>query len=263
MHTKMTITKQVDGETPKSIQESVDTTNQNIDKNIKENIQNHQEQKSIKKKRLIRVFIKSISLIFSLWLMFYIIIPIYKSYSNKAQRPSSDIDATMINIYGKTDKRLKLKFVSTYRPVSTASNPECKSYLDINTATKRVPLRAESRTIENQDEYNITIPVYNKDIRIKCEYEFVGISVRVERMYERGGLYAIVPILSDSPIFIGEGTKTGQSSSGDSFHAKMRKKYFRMPNGKRVSCFTEFYERRKGDSFTCDLNFREEIEGVN
>lgn len=195
--------------------------------------------------------------------LIYISFYIYQNPSKKKNKSKDDINATMINIYGKTDKRLKLSFISTYRPKSNASNPACKSYLDINTATKRVPLRAESRTIENQDEYNITIPVYNKDMRSKCEYEFVGISVRVERMYEKEGKYASVPILSDSPIFIGHGTKTGQSSSGDSFHAEMRQKYFRMPNGKRVSCFTEFYERRKGDSFTCDLNFREEIEGVN
>lgn len=254
----------VDGENPNSIKSEVDSANHKIDEGLEAYKQEHQKQKRIKTKRFMKIFLKSISLLFILWLLIYIIIPIYKSYQKQEEKPSSDINATLINIYGKTDKRLKLKFISTYRPKSTASNPECKSYLDINTATKRVPLRAESRTIENQDEYNITIPVYNKDMRTKCEYEFVGISVRVERMYERGGLYASVPILSDKPYFIGQGTKYGFSSA---YTPKHIKKYFRMPNGKKVSCFTGYYE--KGDmfnenktTFTCDLNFRGEIKGV-
>ena len=50
--------------------------------------------------------------------LIYISFYIYQNPSKKKNKSKDDINATMINIYGKTDKRLKLSFISTYRPTN-------------------------------------------------------------------------------------------------------------------------------------------------
>ena len=88
-------------------------------------------------------------------------------------------------------------------------------------------------------------------MRSKCEYEFVGISVRVERLYERCGLYAIIPILSDTPIYVGQGYHGGYTMS----HTyRPTKKYFKMPNDVNVECLTIEYAKHTNENFICRLS---------
>ena len=161
---------------------------------------------------------------------------------------------TLINIHGKTDRRLHLYFFMMYRPKYFPDgkvNSECRTVLNPLTATKRGEVKYGGTSIENQDEYNITIPVLNKTMIDKCQYTPIGISVRITRRHEKNGLYSEVPIYTDTPIYTSE-----KSAGGGSFKTDYRvkilkktgkvaepKKYFKIRSGAKVRCFTKHYEK--------------------
>jgi len=200
-------------------------------------------------------YFKNGVLFFGLWIfVLFILFP-----KDSKKESAMDINATMINIYGKSDKRLKLYFVSTYRPRGNHLPSECLSKtLNWNTATKKPILKFGVVSVKGKDEYNITIPVYNIDLKSKCSYEFAGISVKIWRRYD-DDLYADIPILTDVPIFTSQGDRSGCSSSPENRTKIIKtKKYFRIPDGEKVSCFTEeFEEKDLTTNFICRLSHRE------
>ena len=199
-------------------------------------------------------------LFFGLWIfVLFILFP-----KDSKKESAMDINATMINIYGKSDKRLKLYFVSTYRPRGNHLPPECLSKtLNWNTATKRPILKFGAVSVEGKDDYNVTIPVHNIDLRSKCAYEFAGISVKIWRRYD-DDLYADIPILTDVPMFTSQGHISGCSGSSENRTNIIKtKKYFRIPNGEKVSCFTEEFEKSNNTHFICRLSQREIKSGVD
>lgn len=188
---------------------------------------------------------------------------------------------TLINIHGKTDKRLRLDFYVSYRPKYFPKgkvSSECKeASLHPSTATKRRKvLHRSGATIKNQDEYNVTFPIFNKLVYDKCQSTPVGISVRITRLHEKDGLYARVPIYTDTPL-----QTTGKSmASGNlkvAYRAEMLKKtgdvseppkYFRVKDGARVACYTTRYgphhvyktRTKESLSFRCKLPYKGNAE---
>jgi len=163
---------------------------------------------------------------------------------------------TLINIHGKTDRRLHLYFFMMYRPKYFPDgkvNSECRTVLNPLTATKRGEVKYGGTSIENQDEYNITIPVLNKTMIDKCQYTPIGISVRITRRHEKNGLYSEVPIYTDTPIGAVAGSPrsiVGSRSFKGSYRAEALrktgkvaepKKYFKIRSGAKVRCFTIRY----------------------
>lgn len=203
-------------------------------------------------------------------LAFIFIVYLSCSQTPQVKKSEKDLNATMINIHGTSDNRLQLFFMSIYRPVYPSSKQglpeECLNQsANWTTGTKKPKLKFEGITVEGKDDYNITIPVFNKDLRSKCTYEFAGISVRISRIYD-DVLYAQIPILTDVPMLITSGHRTGMTSyPWDNTLIKKPKDYFRIPNETKVACFTTFYEYDAHSRFTCRLNHREihsEVERV-
>jgi len=192
---------------------------------------------------------------------------------------------TLINIHGKTDKRLRLDFYVSYRPKYFPKgkvSSECKeASLHPSTATKRRKvLHRSGATIKNQDEYNVTFPIFNKLVYDKCQSTPVGISVRITRLHEKDGLYARVPIYTDTPSLIESGTR-GSMSGGGNMKGDYRvealektgdvsepPKYFRVKDGARVACYTtrygphHVYKTRTKESlnFRCKLPYKGNAE---
>jgi len=188
---------------------------------------------------------------------------------------------TLITVYGKTDKRLKLQFYVNYRSKYNPNgkiSPECQeASLHPITATQRGKLFHQSgAVITNQEEYNITFPIFNKLIQDKCKSTPIGLSVRITRLHEKHGLYSEVPIYTDTPSSIGSGTKGSMSGGGDMKAAyreeSFRKtgkvseppKYFRIRDGARVACYTKHYEKDinmdESVDFRCDLPYKGNAE---
>jgi hypothetical protein len=181
---------------------------------------------------------------------------------------------TLINIHGKTDKRLHLYFFMMYRPKYFPDgkvNSECRTVLNPLTATKRGKLKYGGVVVENQDEYNITIPVQNKTLENRCQYTPIGISVRITRLHEKHGLYSEVPIYTDTPIYISAAT-AGSDSGGWDGKVHYRgialrktgkvaepKNYFKIRDGATVKCFTKHYEEdgrlKETVKFKCKLPY--------
>jgi len=180
---------------------------------------------------------------------------------------------TLINIHGKTDKRLRLDFYVSYRPKYFPKgkvSSECKeASLHPSTATKRRKvLHRSGATIKNQDEYNVTFPIFNKLVYDKCQSTPVGISVQITRLNEKDGLYARVPIYTDTPLQ----TTEKSMASGNlkvAYRAEMLKKtgdvseppkYFRVKDGARVECYTKHYEKdvksKEHIRFRCELPYK-------
>ena len=165
---------------------------------------------------------------------------------------------TLINIHGKTDKRLKLQFYVSYRPKYFPKGKvtdECtEALLHPLTATKRRNvIHSAGAVVEKQNDYNITFPIFNKILHDKCTSTPVGISVRITRLHEKHGLYSIVPIFTDTPSSIGSGTRRSMSGGGDmkvAYRVEALEKtgdvaeppkYFRVRDGAVVRCFTRRY----------------------
>jgi len=184
---------------------------------------------------------------------------------------------TLINIHGKTDKRLKLQFYVSYRPKYFPDgkvNSECRTALHPLTATKRGKvLHSGGAVVQNQDEYNITFPIFNKVLHDKCTSTPVGISVRITRLHEKHGLYADVPIYTDTPIGAKQGSHGGSTVGSHGFKVAYRvealqktgkvaepKKYFKVRSGAKVRCLTEHYEKdtrqKEHVSFRCELPYK-------
>ena len=192
---------------------------------------------------------------------------------------------TLINIHGKTDKRLRLDFYVSYRPKYFPKgkvSSECKeASLHPSTATKRRNvLHRSGATIKNQDEYNVTFPIFNKLVYDKCQSTPVGISVRITRLHEKDGLYARIPIYTDTPSLIGSGTRGSMSGGGDmkgdyrvealekTGDVSEPPKYFRVKDGATVRCFTtrhgahHVYKTRTKErlSYRCELPYKGNAE---
>jgi len=190
---------------------------------------------------------------------------------------------TLINVYGKTDKRLKLKFYVSYRskyfPDGKVTDECTEVLLHPVTATKRGKLlHTNGATVKNQDEYNLTFPIFNKILHDKCTSTPIGISVRITRANEKHGLYSVVPILTDTPIGAIEGFSGGSSVGNRAFKTSYRAealekygkvkeppKYFRVKDGAKVGCYTvrygahKFYTKptKERMSFRCALPYKE------
>jgi len=188
---------------------------------------------------------------------------------------------TLINIHGKTDKRLKLQFYVSYRPKYFPKGKvtdECtEALLHPLTATKRRNvIHSAGAVVEKQDDYNITFPIFNKILHDKCTSTPVGISVRITRLHEKHGLYSIVPIFTDTPTGAIEGSPgviVGNRSFKGSYRAEaLRKtgdvaeppKYFRVRDGAVVRCFTKHYEEdgtsKEQVGFKCELPYKGNAE---
>jgi len=188
---------------------------------------------------------------------------------------------TLITVYGKTDKRLKLQFYVNYRSKYNPNgkiSPECQeASLHPITATQRGKLFHQSgAVITNQDEYNITFPIFNKLIQDKCKSTPIGLSVRITRLHEKHGLYSEVPIYTDTPIGAVEGSRgavVGDRSFKVAYRAEaLRKtgkvseppKYFRIRDGARVACYTKHYEKdgssKEHTTFRCELPYKGNAE---
>jgi len=189
---------------------------------------------------------------------------------------------TLINIHGKTDKRLKLQFYVSYRPKyfkdGKVSDTCTQALLHPLTATKRGEvLHSGGAVIENQDEYNITFPIFNKILLDKCTSTPVGISVHITRLHEKHGLYADVPIYTDMPIGAKAGSHGGSTTGSHGFKVAYRvealqktgdvaepPKYFRVRDRAVVRCLTKHYEKdgssKEHVSFRCELPYKGNAE---
>jgi len=191
------------------------------------------------------------------------------------QVPFDKNTTTLINIYGKTDKRLHLDFYVTYRPKYNPDgkvSKECKQALHPATATQQGKLSYAGISIEKQDEYNITLPIYNKTLYQQCQSTPVGISVRITRLHEKHKQYSVVPIYTDTPLQTTE-KSTGSGNLKVAYRAQMLKergkvseppKYFRIRDGARVECYTKRYgahhvyrsKTKERLTFRCDLPYK-------
>ena len=187
---------------------------------------------------------------------------------------------TLINIHGKTDKRLHLYFYTMYRPKYFPDgkvSAECQEILSHPiTATKRGRLSYGGITIENQDEYNITLPIFNKTKRRNCTSTPVGISVRITRLHEKHKQYAVVPIYTDTPLQTTEESSGSGNLKVDYRAESLRKtgdiaeppKYFHIKDGAKVECFTKrhganhIYRTKTKEHliFRCDLPYKGNAE---
>ncbi len=182
---------------------------------------------------------------------------------------------TLIHIHGKTDKRLQLYFNVMYRGRyfrdGVVSN-ECKDVLSKYHGQKKPTIKSAGVIVKNTDEYNITIPIYNKSLRMRCTYDPIGISLQIRRAHEKHGLYADIPILTDTPSYISSadrGSMGGGWNARGMYRGEQREKighveeppkYFRIINGATVKCYTA---RFKKDRITkehvrlhCDLPYK-------
>jgi len=188
---------------------------------------------------------------------------------------------TLITVYGKTDKRLRLDFYVNYRSKYNPNgkiSPECQeASLHPITATQRGKLFHQSgAVITNQEEYNITFPIFNKLIQDRCKSTPIGLSVRITRLHEKHGLYSEVPIYTDTPLHTTE-KSTGSGNLKVAYRAEaLRKtghvseppKYFRIRDGARVACYTIRYgahhvyrgETKERLTFRCDLPYKGNAE---
>jgi len=182
---------------------------------------------------------------------------------------------TLVHIHGKTDKRLQLYFSVMYRGRyfrdGVVSN-ECKEVLSKYHGQKKPTIKSAGVIVKNTDEYNITIPIYNKGLRMRCTYDPIGISLQIRRAHEKHGLYAKVPILTDTPSYIPSADRGSMSGGWDAAmkyrgeqreklgHVEEPPKYFRIRNGTKIECYTKHYEKdgrsKESVSLHCDLPYK-------
>ena len=212
---------------------------------------------------------QTIQLLFLMMLLFFTIG--CEKEKKTTQVPFDKNSTTLIHIYGKTDKRLHLDFYVTYRPKYNPDgkvSKECKQALHPATATQQGKLSYAGISIENQDEYNITLPIYNKTLYQQCQSTPVGISVRITRLHEKHKQYSVVPIYTDTPLQTWEKGIVSGNLKGD-YRAQMLKergkvseppKYFRIRDGANVACYTRHYagdrESKEHVRFRCDLPYK-------
>ena len=174
-------------------------------------------------------------------------------------------NGNVLRVKGALDPRLKLSFLVTYRP--RGDDDSCKDHLDVGTGLRRASLKEEvvRARSDGKGGYEVAIPVKAKEGSQKCPYELVGVSVRVAcALNKLEGRYAEFPVLTDTPILMNMHEGPSSMNLPGQF-ARSKKRFYRIPEGSRVSCRTERFikgGKTVGVSFICELDKAGEVEGL-